>query len=160
MAMFLDENLLTQDSFDRFTANNVKGTPAWVYASGYGAKMSGYLSGNLDNEDWLISPSFSLAKANSATLSFDHTINYVTTQKLTEQMVLVSTNYISGNPASATWTSLTIPTWPAGNNWVFVNSGSINLTNFVGNPNVHIAFKYASSTSGAATWEVKNVLVK
>jgi len=55
----------------------------------------------------------------------------------------------------ATWAQLTIPIYPAGNNWTFVNSGDIDLNPYLGK-NIKIAFKYISSVASSASWEVKN----
>ena len=51
--------------------------------------------------------------------------------------------------------------YPPGTNWTFVNTGSLKLTNYSGESNVRIAFKYISSAADnfAGTWEVKNVYV-
>lgn len=145
-------------SIGTFTTQNVTGAQVWAWASGYGMKMSGYSSGNVANEDWLISPAINLTGKTSAKLSFEHTINYST--DFTKQTLWVSTNYDGTNFGTATWTQLTIPTYPAGNNWTFVPSGDINLSSVLGNANVRIAFKYVSTTSVAATWEIKNFVVK
>lgn len=40
----------------------------------------------------------------------------------------------------------------------FVNSGAIDFTAYAGK-NVNVAFKYTSTTSAAATWEIDNVKV-
>ena len=59
-------------------------------------------------------------------------------------------------PVEPTWTQLSsIPTRAAGENWDFVNIGPVDLSAYKGQT-VNIAFKYTSTTSGAATWEVKN----
>lgn len=159
-ANILNESLLSQDSFNQFTPYSVSGAQVWAYASGFGAKVTGYTNVNNANEDWLISPSFSLVGKNAANLTFSHTARYFTANRLTEQVVLVSTNYNSGDPNAATWTPLTVPNWPSGANWTFINSGSISLADYAGQANVHIAFKYVSTTTGGATWEVQNVVVK
>lgn len=124
-------------------------------------KASSFIGGSAkESEGWLISPAINLTGKASAMLSFEHTGKYFSSNKLTEQEVMVSTNYSEGAPSSATWTKLTISNWPTGNDWNFVNSGNINLSSVVGNENVRIAFKYMSSASEAATWEIKNVIVK
>ncbi|MBP6284485.1 MAG: hypothetical protein KA373_03610, partial [Paludibacteraceae bacterium] len=84
---------------------------------------------------------------------------YVTSNKPTEQTVWISTNYTVGAPSTAIWTQLIAPTWPSGSDWTFVSSGDIDLSAYTGNSNICIAFKYASTTAGAATWEIKNVVV-
>jgi hypothetical protein len=69
--------------------------------------------------------------------------------------LMVSTNYVSGLPSTATWTPLTFNASPGG--FAFVNSGNISLNAYKVN-GVRIAFKYATTGSGA-TWEVDDVAV-
>lgn len=58
--------------------------------------------------------------------------------------------------AEPTWTELSsIPVRAAGNNWNYVNSGAIDLSPYKGQT-VNIGFKYTSTNSDAATWEIKN----
>ena len=71
---------------------------------------------------------------------------------------MVSTDYYGGDVTTATWTQLNLDQWPAGNNWTFITS-TADLNSFVGR-RVTIAFKYTSTTSSAATWEVKNFVVE
>ena len=78
--------------------------------------------------------------------------------------VYVSTNYSSGAPSTATWTQLTgfnLPVWTSGSytSWSLGNSGGIDISSFTGNSNVRVAFKYRSTTSSAAAWEVDNVKI-
>lgn len=118
--------------------------------SSYGITASGYKSGNKDSESWLISPSINLAGYTSIGMSFDHTINYTNSTNLkTFHTLWISTDN------GTTWTQLTIPVYPAGSNWTFVNSGDIDLNSYIGQT-IKVAFKYQSSTSSAGTWEVKN----
>lgn len=148
-----------------FTIANVTlpsgSTYVWQWDAYKYMKASSFVGGGAkDSEGWLISPAMNLTGKTSATLSFDHAGKFFTASKLTEQAVLVSSDYTSGAPSSATWTPLTIAVWPSGNDWTFVNSGNISLSSVAGRANVRIAFKYASTTAGAATWEIKNVIVK
>lgn len=140
------------------------GTYVWKWDNSLPTKFmkaSAYISGSAKaSESWVISPSIDLSDATAPKLTFEHALNYVTSNKLTEQTLWVSTNYTEGAPSTATWTQLTIPTWPAGNSWTFVSSGAIDLSAYTANSNVRLAFKYASTTAGAATWEFKNLVVK
>jgi len=137
-----------------FTTKNVLGSQVWAWSSGYGATMTGfYSSTNVPNEDWLISPVIDLTSVPSAALTFDHTINKGLVANIrTEETLWISTD--TGN----TWKQLTIPTYPTGSNWTYVNSGEISLDAYAGNQ-IMIAFKYISTTASASTWEVKNFLV-
>lgn len=138
------------------------GTYVWRWDTYKYMKASAFIDGSARaSESWLISPAIDLSKVTTAALVFDHTGKFFTANKLTEQEVYVSKDYSgSGDPTSATWTKLTIPTWPSGSDWTFVSSGNIELTGMAGNAKVFLAFKYVSTTAGAATWEIKNVVVK
>jgi hypothetical protein len=148
-----------------FTIQNVNLPSAltyiWTPTASYGMTASGFKVNDYASESWLISPAINLSAVTSATLTFDHALNYVANaaNKLNYVSVWVSTNYQSGAPSSATWTRLTVPTYPAGTNWTFVSSGNVDMSSVAGNSNVRIAFKYTSIDGDAATWEVKNVLV-
>jgi len=73
--------------------------------------------------------------------------------------IMVSSDYSSGDPTAATWTEVTGATLPTGADWNFVSSGDLSLAAFTGS-NTHFAFKYTSTTSSAATWEVTNIIMK
>ena len=132
-------------------------TYVWQHAPSYSCmKASAYVSGqNYVSESWLVSPAISLTGVNAATLKFEQAVNYASPQGALSLMV--STNY-TGDVTTATWTTLALNEWPAGNNWTFVNS-TADLTPFVGQ-SVTIAFKYTSTSSASATWEVKNFVVE
>ena len=119
-------------------------------------KASAYVSGqNHAAESWLVSPAISLEGVNAATLKFDNAVNYASPTGALSMMI--STNY-SGDVTTATWNELSLDQWPAGNNWTFITS-TADLANYVGQT-VTIAFKYTSTASASATWEVKNVVVE
>ncbi len=144
-----------------FTAVSVIGDQAWK-ASSYGVQISGFASSaNNANEDWLISPAINLTSVTSAKLTFNHAINKgIVANMQTNHTLWFSTNYISGAPSTATWSQVTIPAYPTGADWTFVSSGDISLPASVyGNSNVRFAFKYLSSTSESATWEIKELVV-
>ena len=137
------------------------GTYVWKWNTNKYMKASAFISSAAKaSESWVISPSIDLSDATAPKLTFEHALNYVTSNKLTEQTLWVSTNYTEGAPSTATWTQLTIPTWPSGSDWTFVSSGAIDLSAYTANSNVRLAFKYASTTAGAATWRFKNLVVK
>ena len=71
----------------------------------------------------------------------------------------LSNNYESGAPATATWTE--IKGVNHGNTaWGFVFSGTLTIPLENLKANARIAFKYLSTDSESATWEIKNVIVK
>ena len=143
-----------------FTQYSVSGEQVWNWVSAaYGVAMTGYAnSTNNVNEDWLISPSLNLSNYNNVVLTFEHTINKGTVANMqTENTLWVSTDYNSGNPNAATWTQLTIPAYPAGNNWTFVNSDNISIPSEMCKENTFIGFKYKSTATASSTWEIKNL---
>jgi hypothetical protein len=123
--------------------------------------MSGYSSGYFENEDWLISPVLDFTNYSNITLDFDEAINYEYEPIADNEEIMVSTDYAgSGNPnTNGTWSELTISGRASGSNWTFVSVDQIDLNTYAGEPTIYIAFKYTSSSTNAATWEIDNVLV-
>ncbi len=152
--IFLEEPFTT--SFGSFTPYSVTGAEAWTITS-YGATMSGYTNGNHANEDWLISSSFNLDNYTNEILTFQTTMNYGAAGDGSLRLYY-STNYTSGAPLTGTWTEITGFALSAGG-WADTPSGNIDLSAISGS-NVHIAFKYISTTSSASTWEILSVLGK
>jgi len=138
-----------------FTTQSVVGATKEWYQSGYGgdnyAKMSGYDSGATENEDWLVSEGVDLTGYADAFLNFRHAANYVSGE-WDLLSVLISTDYVD-DVTTATWTELTVPTWPSGSSWSFVESGDISLASYE-DMTVYIAFKYESTATVASTWEI------
>ena len=149
-------------SISAYTAFSVTGAQAWVYATYDNgcAKMSGYAGTNNANEDWLVSPVIDLSAKTNVTLVIREAINYITTHD--DIQILVSTDYDGTSNASTqgTWTPLIGLTRPAGNSWDFASSGDYDLSAYDGEATFYIAFKYISSASAGATWEIGNVLLK
>ena len=129
----------------------------WQHAPSYSCmKANAYFSGqNHEAESWLVSPAINLAGVSAATLRFEQAINYAS--PVGALYMLISTDY-NGDVTTSNWNILSLDQWPAGNNWTFITS-SADLTPYVGQ-NVTIAFKYTSTNSSSATWEVKNFVVE
>jgi len=122
----------------------------WMNDATYGWKASAYYNGTrYVTESWLISPAIALPNEDCH-LAFEHVYRYTTTAN--KQLTL----HISTDKKN--WTNVTIPNYPDGNSWTFISSGNIDLAKFKGKT-VYIAFKYTSSESEAATWEIKNFVV-
>jgi hypothetical protein len=157
----LNETLLTQASFDKFTAVSVSGDLAWNFNANYGAVMSGYDTQSHANEDWFISPVVNLAGKSNVVLTFDHARGPAASMSVsTDNYTLwIATNYTSGAPSAATWTQLAIPTH-ATVAWAYVSSGNIAIPADKLTATTRFAFKYICSDSESATWEVKNIVVK
>ena len=131
-------------------------TYIWSHAPSYKCmKASAFVGQSYAAESWLISPAIRLDGANAATLKFEQAVNYASPQGALK--VMASANY-SGDVTTATWTELNLSAWPAGSDWTFISS-TADLTAFAGQT-VTIAFKYTSSASASATWEVKNLVVE
>lgn len=137
-------------------------TYVWNPTPTFGMVASAFIGGsNRAAESWLISPEISLADVNTASMTFDHALNYLRGARVTDfATVWISTTYSSGAPSTAAWSQLTIPAYPPGTNWTFISSGAVSLDDFAGEPKVRIAFKYVSTTATSVTWEIKNVIVK
>lgn len=103
-------------------------------------------------EAYAISPVLDLSGATNVTVSFDHTAKFQTTLK-------DLCGFVVREEGATEWTSLTIPAWPAAGGWDFANSGEISLEAYQGKK-IQLAFKYGSSSAGADTWEIKNLIVK
>lgn len=141
-----------------YQAISVTGAEVWQYdPTNYYMKMTGFVGGaNVENEDWLITPAIDLSASTVPYLNFTHAAKFGT--PATALSVWASTDYNGSNMATANWIQLTVPNYPSGADWIFVESGNMDLTQFAGQSNVRIGFKYTStSTSDATTWEIKSV---
>lgn len=162
-----DENVLFESSFDNgdaagFEFKNVElGQLEYVWkADNYGYLKASAYANKVNNaaESWAVSPAIDLSKVTKATLTFRHALNFLNSGVAAEHIkVFASTDY-AGDVATATWTELTIATYPSGSNWTFVDAGDIDLTAYCGKK-VYIAYKYVSTADVAPTWEVDNMKV-
>ncbi|MGD1318909.1 DUF5689 domain-containing protein [Chryseobacterium sp. 2R14A] len=142
-----------------WTTVNVAGTQIWNTSNqgngtNYYAVMSAPL-GSAANEDWLISKTVSLAGKTKAAVSFTTDVRYAGSAL----QVYATENY-TGNPSTTTWVALPAAldtNTAAFGDWV--SSGNVDLSAFLGK-NVRIAFKYTSTSSAAATWEVDDFKIK
>jgi hypothetical protein len=114
--------------------------------------MSGFQGGSFANEDWLISPVVDLTGYTSVIFTFETAKNYTGN----DIEVKISTDY-SGDPTTATWTDLQV-TLSSGS-WAWTSSGDIDLSSYAGQ-NIVVGFKYTSTTTASATWEVDNILIE
>lgn len=143
-----------------WTTVNVSGAQVWTTSNqgngtNYYAVMNGFAGGNNLNEDWLISKSVSLVGKTKAAVSFTSDVRY----NGNALQVYATENY-TGNPATTNWVLL--PATLDTNSGAFgdwVSSGNVDLSAFLGK-NVRIAFKYTSTTSAAATWEIDDFRIK
>jgi len=131
-------------------------TQGAVFGGVYG-QCKNYLPPNVACETWLISPSIDLTYfASSSTnpiFSMETACNY----SGANLVVSYSTDYVSGLPATGTWTNLPVTLSGGGFSWV--NSGDIDLSTYTTGSNVHIGIKYTGSGSDGKTWEVDNIKI-
>ncbi|MCI5054788.1 MAG: DUF5689 domain-containing protein [Flavobacteriales bacterium] len=150
-----DDESVTSGGWQNLT---VSGNVPWGIFSGSNsaAKITNFNNGsNSACESWLISPKVSLENVTAPILNFRNTHRYSGPQL----DLLISTDYVSGDPSSATWTELN-PIWDTDDSsWSWVDSGDLDLSSYVGQSNVHIAFKYTGSNSDGSTWEVDEILI-
>jgi len=127
----------------------------WSWKS-YGGKYylngSGYNKTAFEVSSLAVSPVIDLTGKKAVTMSFDHAAKFQTTLKELCGVQVREEN-------ATDWTPLTIAQWPTAGSWDFANSGDIDLSAYDGKK-IQIAFKYGSTTEGADTWEVKNLVIK
>lgn len=161
--IILDETLLTQESFNTFTPISITGAQTWNFSAAYGAVCSGYTGGfSFENEDWLVSPVLNLSQANNTKLTFSHTRGNAAVMNagVTEgwYSVFATANY-TGNPATTTWIELEGLNQNITTAWQYISSGELIIPEVAKSASSRIAFRYKSSATQSATWEIKNVKV-
>ena len=142
-----------------WTFVSVTGDQEWsigTYSNNKYAKMSGYSNGNNANEDWCISPAFNLGDYTNPVLTF----TTARSQHDGNELEVYFSNNYNGDPSAATWTQLTctLPDQPSSGYSEFTSSGNISLSSYSGS-NCYIGFKYTSTTSAAATWELDDIVL-
>lgn len=145
---------ITNWTFDNVTVPSALSYDIWQwkeYNSAYYLNASAFANGtNYDSEAWAISPIIDLTSATAVSAAFDHAAKFQTT-------CTTLCGFAVREEGSSIWHMLTIPTWPAAGAWTFTNSGAIDLTAYIGKK-VQVGFKYASSTAGADTWEIRDLV--
>ena len=139
-------------------------TYVWRYDSQYGLRASAYKSSTYYPTDaWAISPAMNLKKAEKPVFTFEQAQKYAGSPVQDYLQVWVSTDYAGrGGLESATWTEVTDRVegaWPDGSDWTYYPM-TVDMSQFAGNKNVCVAFRYISTDAVAATWEVKNVVCR
>ncbi|MCB0764452.1 MAG: choice-of-anchor J domain-containing protein [Flavobacteriales bacterium] len=141
-----------------WTQQNVIGNVPWTTNS-IGADKFGqcrnYDSGTMTNqacETWFISPTVDLSGTTAPKLLFRTACNYTGAQL----QIKVSTDYVSGDPSTGTWTTLSAPLSTGSWNWV--QSGDLDLQPYSGS-NFHVAFIYTGSSTDGKTWEVDDIRI-
>lgn len=153
-----DDQSITSGGWTAYTVTNTTmPTPVnWTIGSYSGqlyANITNYFSSsNHACETWLISPSLDLSTASNPRFSFKSAYNYTGPAI----QVLVSTNYNSGDPNTATWVALSPALSPGG--WAWTSSGTVSLSSYL-SPNTRVAFKYTGTNTTGSTWEIDDIAV-
>ena len=173
---FLDLPLTGTSSTDAATIKELTGfnlvivdmpstlTYVWKLDGLYGLRASAYANSTYNVTDaWAVSPSIDLSSAVApCVLQFDQTQKYAgdCTQELTVWITADEIDETSEmDPEAYNWQQLVIETYPDGSSWDFMTT-VLDISDYVGEANVHVAFRYVSTSTAAATWEVKNLVVK
>jgi hypothetical protein len=156
-ATILSETFET--SLGNFTTQSLKGDQSWSWNSSKYAKMTGYVNSvNNENDDWLISPPMDFSDVTKANLVFEHAHKYGV-NPVTDLTLMVTDSYTGGAIDTSKWISIPF-THSDQTTWTFVNTGNLSLDAFKGKEAVRFAFRYKSTNTGCATWEIKNVVVE
>ncbi len=139
----------------------VDGNRAWIgksYNDNKYAQATGYHSELDDMETWMITPLVDNS-AGDKTLSFRTNMAHWAHTSNDPLEVYVSTDFDGTNFGSATWTQLS-PTLPtsSNSNYEWVESGSIDLSSYIGN--VAVAFKYKGSNTESTSIQVDDVVIE
>lgn len=151
----VDADFKTAQTLLDWTAVSVTGTQEWE-GTQYGATMNGFDSGANVNEDWLISSEIDLTGQSDPLFQVTQILNYANGDDWYQ--ILISTDY-EGDASTATWDVIEVSPSPAGDSWTAVTSNDYNLSAYE-DETIHIAFKYQSDATTAATWEIEHVLIK
>lgn len=131
----------------------------WKIDSGYGWKASAHVGdSDLAGESWIVSGEIDLTKAEKPVFTTEMALNFLKGNNRADFINLKISDDYTDNVTTATWKDLTVPTWPAGNNWSYVPSGDVDLADYAGKK-VRIAFVYTSTSQCAPTFEVKNMKI-
>lgn len=132
----------------------------WSFDASYGAKASAYVNGTrYETYSWLVSPVIDLSNQTDVTLNFRQAANYLSGNKVSDycQVYIGEAETL---PSQTTWSNISEDvTYPAGNNWTFVESGDISLSDFEGKK-IQIGFLYKSTSEIAPTWEINTLSVQ
>ena len=163
--VYLNETLLNQSSFDKFSSYSVAGDQVWGFDSRYGAVMSGYADNtSFANEDWFVTPVIDLSASTNPVITFEHARGPESSMSVGVAegyySAWVTNGYTNGtDPNQTTWVELPILNHPTVK-WQYVNSGELVIPAEYRTATCRIAFRYLSIDGASATWEIKNVVVK
>ena len=144
-----------------FTTYDVEGPAEWTFGTyGGGCMMvQGNSSNKTKNEDWLISPAFTLdGDFKYYDLTFQYALRFKS-NNASDYTIRVLEGYEDGmDPYDADWETIPASLVETNKDWSFHASSNIDLSDFKGKT-IRTAFVYKSDTSSMATWELNNVKV-
>ena len=148
--------IFTQDwegEMNGWTFVTVEGNKPWnvsQYQGNHYAYANGYNGGV--NEQWCISPAFNINDYQNVILTFRNAKNYTGP----DLELKYSTNYDGVDPTTASWWTFDFNMSPGSYTWV--ESGDIPISIYPAySTNCYIAFKYTSTETEAAAWEVDDI---
>lgn len=123
----------------------------WTRSTKYGwMGKAFYNNKNYASDATLTTPEIDLTGYSDVTLSFSHAVNFCSNPAAALSVTVVCDD---------SNTKVDNVNWPKGSNWTFVESGDISLKQYAGK-RIKIAFRYTSTESEAATWEIKTMTIK
>jgi hypothetical protein len=137
------------------------GTRKWqgkVFSGEGYAQSTGYNSNLPSMITWLVTPNVKMDVAKK--LRFKTAKSFWEHGTGVPMTVLVSSNYDGVNPSAATWTPITVTVAgqsDADNAWV--ESGDFDLSSFIPQGKIAVAFKYVGSGTQSTTMRVDNVYI-
>ena len=156
--LFADD--FSSNNLNNWMVVNVNGEQEWEITP-YGnpapsAKISGYSGGSNANEDWLITNVIDVSSLSTVTLNFQSVVRY----NGPSLEVYASSDYSGGDPTTdGNWSELSVILDTDNSSWSsWTDSGNVDLSSYAGG-NLYIAFKYVSTSSASATYEIDNVLL-
>lgn len=148
-------------ALNSFVTFNELSTGEWYYdnfGGDYFAEANGF-GDDTNSIDWLISEKVDISNFSTATFSFFNARNF----SGGSLDVLISSDYDGmGNPTTASWDTLTgLATWSTGG-YVDTYSGDIDITSYINDGEVAIAFLYKSTGTGGgsgALWQIDDIMI-
>ncbi|MDR0364646.1 MAG: choice-of-anchor J domain-containing protein [Bacteroidales bacterium] len=136
---------------------SVEGNQKWEIIDKFGIddspciRMSGYDQSPVANEDWLLSPEFTLEAGNKSILSF-----YNAKGHEGPDLEAYFTNDYNGDVKAANWTKIDFTLCTGEYTWT--HSGNISLSQYSGTK-CRIAFKYLSTNDKSCIWEIDDIVI-
>ena len=153
------------ETLDAWDVISITGNQKWSIDAALGnpkplVKMSGFVNSKSNvNEDWLLLKPIDIpSTAEKVIVNFQSDVRF--SGNVLE--VYVSKNYVSGSIHATSWEKLNpVLDQDESKFGTWVCSGDLDITSYKGNK-VSVAFKYTSTASNSATWQLDNfkIIVK